>query len=96
MAYVIYNLDHNISFIRNKKAYSYIGTDNKVHKYYPDFVEDNTLIEIKGYWTETVQRKLDVVQDRPIKLLMKKDIQFMIDYVKSTYGCANLVDLYEK
>jgi hypothetical protein len=95
LAYVIYNLDHNISFVRNKQAYEYIGLDNKIHKYYLDFIEDNTLVEIKGYWTETVQRKLDAVNDMPIKLLMKKDIQFMIDYVKQTYCCTDITTLYE-
>ena len=95
LAYVIYNLDHNIYFERNKKAYSYIGTDNKVHKYYPDFIENEALIEIKGYWTENVQRKLDAVDDLPIKLLMKKDIQYMIDYVKQTYNCSDITVLYE-
>lgn len=96
LAYVIYNLDHNIFFERNKKAYYYIGTDDKVHKYYPDFIENGILIEIKGYWTENVQRKLDAVDDLPIKLLMKKDIQFMIDYVRKTYNCSDITILYEK
>lgn len=95
LAYVIYNLDHNISFERNKKAYSYTGIDNKIHKYYPDFIENDSLVEIKGYWTETVQRKLAAVDDSPIKLLMKKDIQYMIDYVKQAYNCSDITTLYE-
>ena len=95
LAYVIYNLDHNISFQRNTKYYDYIGDDNKLHKYYPDFIENNYLIEIKGYLTETVHRKISSVDDMPIKILMKKDIQHMIDYVKQTYNCSDITTLYQ-
>ena len=95
LAYVIYNLDHNIQFERNKKYYTYLDINSKVHKYYPDFIENNILVEIKGYWTENVQRKIDAVDDLPIKLLMKKDIQYMIDYVKLTYNCTDITILYD-
>jgi hypothetical protein len=95
LAYVIYNLDHNIKFERNTKAYTYTDNNGIAHNYYPDFIENDTLIEIKGYWTDLVQRKLDAVKDRPIKLLMKKDIQYMIDYVRQAYNCSDLATLYE-
>jgi len=57
LAYVIYNLDHNIKFERNKLGFEYIY-ENKTHKYYPDFIlEDGTYIEIKGYETDLTEIK---------------------------------------
>lgn len=59
-------------------------------------MEDGSLIEIKGYMTNLVNVKLNAVQDRPIKILMKDDIQYMFDYVKKTYTYNDLSDLYDK
>lgn len=96
LVYIIYNLDHNIEFNRftNFYEYEYAG---KIHKYYPDFIlADNSLVEIKGYYTDQVQAKLNSVKDRPIKLLMEADLKFAFDYVKENYEYKNLEDLYEK
>jgi len=52
LAYVIYNLEHNILFERNKNGYSYV-IGNKIRKYYPDFIlSDGSFVEIKGYSTK--------------------------------------------
>lgn len=43
LAYVIYNLDHNIKFKRNYQGFTYIF-NNKLHKFYPDFIlEDRNI-----------------------------------------------------
>ena len=47
LAWVIYNLDHDIQFKRNFKAFEYLY-ENKIHKYYPDFIIDDVYYEIKG------------------------------------------------
>ena len=95
LVYVIYNLDHNISFKRCKRIYEYEYQGEK-HKYYPDFeLEDGSLIEIKGYVNGQVYAKLNSVKDRPIKMLTIKDLKYAFDYVKENYTYDKLEDLYE-
>jgi hypothetical protein len=95
LAYVIYNLDHNIYFERNTTGYPY-EVAGEQHLYYPDFrLADGSLVEIKGRITDIVYIKLDAVKDVPIKLLSKDDLQYAFDYVKDTYKCKCLEDLYE-
>ena len=95
LAYVIYNLDHNIQFKRCTRIYEY-EYNGEIHKYHPDFeLEDGTLIEIKGYITDKVYAKISAVKDRNIKLLTKDDLKYAFDYINNTYTCKNLEDLYK-
>ena len=95
LAYIIYNLDHNIYFERNFIGYPY-ELDGKIHLYYPDFrLADGSLVEIKGQVSEIVYIKLKAIKDVPIKLLVKDDLKYAFDYVKDTYRCKHLEDLYE-
>jgi hypothetical protein len=85
LAWVIYQLEHNILFNRNKDGFEYIF-EGKKHKYYPDFIlEDGTFIEIKGYWTKQFIEKLKSFPHN-LKILDKKDIQFYLNYVQKKYG----------
>lgn len=96
LAYVIYNIDHNIPFIRNKNAYPYINSNDELCNYYPDFIEDNkVMVEIKGYLSLDVYRKIAAVHDYPVKLFMCDDIKHMIKYVKDTYNVNDITELYE-
>lgn len=97
LAYIIYNLDHNIPFSRCPRdiyyLYEYKG---KTYKYYPDFIlSDNSLVEVKGYHSEVVDLKINSVYDRPIKILYEKDLKYAFDYIKETYKVEKLEDLYE-
>lgn len=95
LVYVIYNIDHSIPFKRCDRFYTY-EVDGKIHKYYPDFeLNDNSLIEIKGYHTPLVDIKLQSVTDRPIKVLFEKDLKYAFDWVKENYNYKYLYDLYE-
>ena len=86
LIYVIYNLDHNIPFSKCTRYYEYTY-DNKSHLYFPDFeLPDGTIVEIKGYHTELVDIKAAAVQDRPIKILYKKDLLPYLTYIMTTYG----------
>ena len=96
LAYVVYNLDHNINFVRNTSSYLYVDHNGKLHNYYPDFIENNeVMIEIKGYTSVDVYRKIAAVSNYPVKLLMYQDIKHMIDYVKATYNTTDITVLYE-
>lgn len=95
LAFVIYKLDHGCKIERNKRFYEYVGTDGKLHKYYPDFIENDFLVEVKGYLTDDVFLKIAAVDDKPVKLLMLDDLKPMFDYIKETYKCTDITTLYE-
>jgi hypothetical protein len=93
LCWVIYNLDHNISFNR----FDGYLTDGKL-KYFPDFIlSDNTIIEIKGYHTKDVDNKtcLAISLGYQIKVLYKKDLEDMFNYVKKQYRTNKFYELYD-
>ena len=93
LAYVIYNIEHNIKFERNKQGFEYWYLGNK-HKFYPDFIlEDGTYVEIKGYLNEKNKIKINSFQDCLI-VLDKHGIKVYLDYVESKYG-KDFTNLYE-
>ena len=94
LAYVIYNLEHDIKFVRNTKGFEY-QYENETHKYYPDFIlEDGTYIEIKGYRTKQVEEKIKAFKDK-LEIIDKYKIKMYIKYVEEKYG-KNFIELYEK
>lgn len=93
LAFVVYNLDHNIEFQRNTKLFPY-EYENKIKNYIPDFIlEDGTYIEIKGYVSEEVKAK---IKHFPLKLTLldKLSIKPYLDYMINIYG-KNFISLYE-
>lgn len=95
LAYVIYNIDHNILFERSSYKYLYVAIDDSVHTYYPDFIQDGFIIEIKGYMNENVYRKIAAVNDYPVKLLRYSEIKPMIEYVQKTCNVKDISKLYD-
>lgn len=97
LAFVIYCLDHDINIKRYDGFYNYTYK-GKQHRYYPDFIIDNTIYEIKGFWTELVDIKAAAVKDREIKILYRKDLKNIFDYIYEKYNKTvdkNISDLYE-
>lgn len=84
LAYVIYCLDHNIKINRCKETFEYIYK-NKKHKYHPDFVVNDEIIEIKGIRTKLVDIKIKSV-NKPIKILYRNDLIYCFNYVSETYN----------
>lgn len=83
LAWIIYQLDHHQQFQRFP---GYL-TDGNL-KYYPDFLlPNNTIIEIKGYHTDLVDRKADLAKSKgyTIQILYKDDLKEVFDYVTSKY-----------
>lgn len=97
LAFVTYNLEHNISFKRNKESFKYMF-DGQEHLYYPDFIlSDGTYVEIKNYWTEQVQAKIDQFPNPDkYKILYYNDIKYMINYCIDKYGRNFPEILYDK
>lgn len=84
LSFIIYCLDHKIDIKRNSLRFEYIYEDKK-HYYIPDFIINNTLIEIKGFHTELVDVKAKAV-DKPLIILYKKDLEPVFEYIYKTYG----------
>lgn len=92
LAYVIYNLEHNITFERNEKLFPY-EFNGKQHKYKPDFIEGDTYVEIKGYFNEQVRAKERAFPFK-IKYIDKNGIKPYLEYVINKYG-KDFYNLYD-
>jgi len=93
LAWVIYNLEHNIKFIRNENSFDYIYK-NKKYKYYPDFrLNDNTYVEIKGWMTNKSEEKIKQFPGKLV-VLFQKEMNYIFEYVKNKYG-KDFIKLYE-
>lgn len=95
LAFVIYCLEHDIKFERNTRGFNYIFNDEN-KKYFPDFIINGTYIEIKNYWSEQVQAKIDCFPKNLIlKTFYKKDLKPCIQYCINKYG-KNFTELYDR
>jgi hypothetical protein len=92
LAYIIYNLDNNIKFERNKKKFPY-KYNNMQHWYYPDFKENDYFVEVKGWITEQTKEKIKQFPYK-LKVLYKNEMKDIIDYVVNKYG-INYIRLYD-
>lgn len=93
LAYVIYNLEHNIKFLRNNEGFEY-EYENKKYKYYPDFIlEDGTYVEIKGYLDKKNKAKIESFKNKLI-IIDGKTIKEYLNYVIEKYG-KNFIELYK-
>jgi hypothetical protein len=91
LAYVAYCIDHSINITRNNRGFEYTFKNQK-HKYYPDFILDNTYIEIKGYISEQAKAKIDQFPHK-LEVIDKQKVKEYVRYVKSKHG-KDFVKLY--
>lgn len=91
LVWVIYNLDHNISFERNTKGFKYTH-NGKNRVYYPDFIQDGAYIEIKGFFRKKDKSKIKQFPQY-LKILMEKDLKPYFEYVTTKYNVRR-EDLY--
>ena len=94
LAYLVYCLEHNIDIKRCNEVRTYIAEDNKIHRYFPDFVVDNKIIEIKGYFDKGAQIKSE--QNPDIKVLLYDDLKESLEYTINKYGNKFWEVLYDK
>jgi len=92
LAFVIWNLDHNVSITRCESVYDYVYK-GRIYKYKPDFVVEGAEIEIKGFMSKRARAKLD--QNPHIFVIDKTMMQSYLKYVKTTYKVRDLRDKYE-
>lgn len=94
LAFVIYNIEHNIKFVRNNKRFEYEFNGEK-HSYIPDFImEDGHYVEIKGYETEQTKAKHSQFPHKLQIISGKKGIDLYLNYVIGKYG-KEFINLYE-
>lgn len=86
LAFVMYNIDHNIEFKRNIEGFTYVN-NAKTKRYYPDFIVNETYIEIKGYKNAASDLKINSFpKDKKLIILYRKEMKKYLDYAKETYG----------
>lgn len=96
LAYVIYQLEHNVNFKRNTKGFSY-KLDGIQRSYFPDFylIDEDTYVEIKGYYdNKTQEKERQFPQDKKLQILKKAEMQPILEYVINKYG-KNYIYLYD-
>ena len=94
LAFIIYNLEHGIKFIRNTEGFPYVYGGNS-HNYHPDYIlEDGSYVEIKNYKSDLTDAKLENFPHK-IKIMYKEDLEHIFEYVINKYG-KNYISLYEK
>ena len=95
LAFLVYNIEHNIPIKRCNVQRTYINHDGKIRKYFPDFIiNENIIIEIKGY--ENEDAKLKSQQNPDIIVLHKNEMIKYLEYVKNKYGNLFWEVLYDK
>lgn len=94
LAFLIYQLDHNVDIRRCAECFTYSFGD-KLHKYYPDFIIDDIYYEIKGRYTDRDYIKIEQFpKDKQLCVIDKTNIYKYISYCKANYG-VNFAELYD-
>lgn len=83
LAFYVYYKEHDLKIKRCDFYRNYVY-NSKTYKYYPDFITDEGIIEIKGFLTDKTKCKLE--QNPDIKVLYKKDMDKYLSYVIDKYG----------
>lgn len=88
LAFVMYNIDHKIKFIRNEKGFLYYNDRlKKERRFYPDFIINNEYIEIKGWNNDdTISKQRDFPKDQKLKIYFKEDMEEYLKYAIEKYG----------
>lgn len=101
LAYLIYCLDHNINIKRCEETFEY-EYNGKKHKYHPDFIVNDEIIEIKGYHNNLVDIKMKSIINRKYKILYINDLFKSFEYVSKAYNKKfhnkwnNFYELYDE
>lgn len=100
LAYLIWMFDHGREVVRNTIGYPYTDPDSgKQRKFYPDFIVDGGLVEIKGWGRRAgINEAKMAAVDRPIRFLFETDLEEVFSYIAQKYGKSryNVYELYEE
>lgn len=97
LAFLIYNKDLGKNIKRCDLTFEYsMNDEDKV--YFPDFLMDATIYEVKGRELEDVAFKTQAVIDAgyKIELVRRKEINPIIKAIKEKYRVKDVTELYDK
>lgn len=95
LAWVIYQLDHGVIPTRFQ---GFVTCKETGQKYYPDFIQGRTIIEIKGYESvESVSIKTNIAISHGYEVLVlrKTDLTKEFQHVKENYKFKCMSELYD-
>lgn len=92
LAFIVYHLDHDLKVERCKNYRQYIWNGG-VHKYYPDFITDEGVIEVKGIKSKQSREKIK--QHPDVIVYDARKMKPILDYVINKYGGNFWEILYE-
>lgn len=91
LVYVVYCLDHDTP-IRRYEGFRWYTYRGRRLRYYPDFIVDSRVLEIKGFTTPQWEAKHACNPD--IVVLFREDMSEMFNYVVGKYG-KDFTSLYD-
>lgn len=95
LAYYIWLNDHNINFEYHPNIFfTYTTKDNKIHRYFPDFIVNNEYIELKGKHLITDNNIL--INPRTKQLLIEKTQCLRDNNVKIIIDCSEYLNYITK
>lgn len=94
LAWVIYQLEHDVKFKRNTKGFEYEFGGRK-YRFYPDFQIDgcNDYVEVKGYIDRKNAAKISSFPNH-LNVIGRQEIKPFIEYAEAKYG-KDYIRLYE-
>lgn len=95
LAWVLFNLEHGIRFVRNTNWFEYVNSIGNRSKYYPDYklLDSNEYVEIKGYKEKEFLNKTENFPEKLV-ILDKEKMKPILNFVKEKYG-KSFISLYE-
>ena len=84
LAYVYDCLEKGLSIRRNTERFPYVW-EGVEKGYYPDFIVEEDLVEIKGYSNPQTEFKMSQCT-KPLTILREKDLKKSLDSIKLKYG----------
>lgn len=85
LSYYIYCKDHNIEIKRCKEYFLYEAEDNVERKFYPDFIVNSEIIEIKGWMRIRDKCKMEATKGK-VKFLTYNELNHVFDYLREKYS----------
>jgi hypothetical protein len=97
LAFLIYNTDLGKDIQRCNLTFDYIMNE-QARIYFPDFLMEDKIYEVKGRELDDVALKTQAVVDAgyQIELIRKKEINPIIKFLKEKYKVKDLTELYDK
>lgn len=88
IAYYIWLRDNHVSFSYHATMLKYTENDGKEHRFFPDFVVNGELVELKNEYliAKMTAAKMQCIKDNNVRLLSKNDLKEVFEYVKTRYG----------